>query len=373
MTRRDTPTGMANSGSMSLCLDPDQRSDVKQRGSDPTVPANPSLVPASAAQRLGAKLIDAVPLAVLAVVFWQLSTADTSAEGTGAAAGSAPGELPVEMLFLIGVAFVGYSLWLWGWEATRGNTPGNAILGLRTSNLNGFPAGWTAVFLRGLIIAAGFAVLAIGAVIVLISNLWDRNDRRQGWHDKIARTYMFDVRSGRNPLQSGGVAAAEPARVTQQLDDGAAVPAMPRAEAPIAEVPGMPPSDSLPGHPDDEFEATRVRSRTGGNGVRIRFDDGREVALAAEALIGRDPSARMGESIGQLIDFQDPGRSVSKTHLHLRVEGATVWVTDRNSTNGSAVMSADGSRRPLSAEEQVLAAPGSTVQFGDRSFTVENV
>lgn len=355
MTRHDAPTGMANSGSMSLCLDPDQRSDFKQRGSDPTVPANPSLVPASAGQRLGAKLIDAVPLAVLAVVFWQLST--TSAE----------------LQILIGAAFVAYSLWLWGWEATRGNTPGNAMLGLRTSNLDGFPAGWVAVFLRGLIVAAGFAVLVVGAVIVLISNLWDRNDRRQGWHDKFARTYVFDVRAGRNPLQTGGITAAEPARVTQPLDDGAAVPAVPQTQEPIAEVLGVPPSESVPAHPDDEFEATRVRSRTSRNGVRIRFDDGRDVALADEALIGRDPAARMGETIGQLIDFHDQGRSVSKTHLHLRVEGTTVWVTDRNSTNGSVVTFGDGRRHPLAAEEQVMAAPGSTVHFGDRSFTVENV
>ncbi|GAB3521659.1 RDD family protein [Arthrobacter monumenti] len=332
------------------------------------MPANPSLVPASAGQRLGSKLIDAVPLAVLAVVFWQLSTADASAGGTGATSG-----LPVEMLIFVGAAFVAYSLWLWGWEAARGNTPGNAMLGLRTSNLDGLPAGWVAVFLRGLIVAVGFAVLVVGAVIVLISNLWDRNDRRQGWHDKIARTYMFDVRAGRNPLQTGGIAAVEPARATEPLDDGAAVLAVPGTHEPIAEVPGVPPSESVPAHPDDELEATRVRSRTGRNGVRIRFDDGRDVALADEALIGRDPAARMGETIGQLIDFHDQGRSVSKTHLHLRVEGATVWVTDRNSTNGSAVTAADGQRRSLAAEEQVLAAPGSTVHFGDRSFTVENV
>jgi hypothetical protein len=74
--------------------------------------------------------------------------------------------------------------------------------------------------------------------------------------------------------------------------------------------------------------------------------------------------------IDQLIDFLDQGPSVSKTHLHVRVEGHGLWVSDRNSTNGSAITAPDGQRTRLRAGETLLAQPGPTVHFGDRSFLV---
>jgi pSer/pThr/pTyr-binding forkhead associated (FHA) protein len=125
------------------------------------------------------------------------------------------------------------------------------------------------------------------------------------------------------------------------------------------------------GHPDEEFAATLVRATgTQAGPLTITFDDGRDVVLETTALIGRNPAAAAGENIDQLIDFADMGRSVSKTHVLLRVDGITVWVTDRNSTNGTAVTGADGIRRQLAPGEPVAAAPGATVEFGDRSFTI---
>jgi hypothetical protein len=94
------------------------------------------------------------------------------------------------------------------------------------------------------------------------------------------------------------------------------------------------------------------------------------VELRSHALIGRNPAGQNGEMIDQLIDFSDQGRSVSKTHLHVRVEGQGLWVSDRNSTNGSAITAPDGQRTPVRAGETLLAQPGSTVHFGDRSFLV---
>jgi pSer/pThr/pTyr-binding forkhead associated (FHA) protein len=104
--------------------------------------------------------------------------------------------------------------------------------------------------------------------------------------------------------------------------------------------------------------------------LTVTFDDGRDVVLETTALIGRNPAAGAGEDIDQLIDFADMGRSVSKTHLLLRVDGGTVWVTDRNSTNGTAVTGGDGIRRQLAPGNPVAAQPGATVEFGDRSFTI---
>ncbi|WP_306556926.1 FHA domain-containing protein [Arthrobacter sp. Marseille-P9274] len=105
-------------------------------------------------------------------------------------------------------------------------------------------------------------------------------------------------------------------------------------------------------------------------GIAIRFDDGREVTVEGTVLIGRNPAAAEGEDVEHLIDFADMGRSVSKTHLQLRVDGATVWVADRNSTNGTAVTGADGFRNQLTPGSPVAARIGDTVHFGDRSFTI---
>jgi predicted component of type VI protein secretion system len=72
--------------------------------------------------------------------------------------------------------------------------------------------------------------------------------------------------------------------------------------------------------------------------------------------------------VAQILAIQDPGRSISKTHLHLLSDRDGIWVTDRNSTNGSAVTTPDGIRTPLQAGQPAYVSPGSTVHFGDRTF-----
>ena len=127
-----------------------------------------------------------------------------AAAGSASAAGSAVGGLFL-WLGLASLLSLRTAVWLWGWEATTGKTPGSLVLGLRTANEDGHAAGWGAIFLRGLIIAVGGLVLAVGAVVVVVSNLWDRNHKRQGWHDKVAKTLVLDVAQGRDPLTTGGL------------------------------------------------------------------------------------------------------------------------------------------------------------------------
>jgi predicted component of type VI protein secretion system len=102
--------------------------------------------------------------------------------------------------------------------------------------------------------------------------------------------------------------------------------------------------------------------------LRIRLDDGRDFQLDRNVLVGRNPVGQAGEQHAQLLAVDDPGRSISKTHLHVLTDGAGVWVTDRNSTNGSAVTTPDGLRTPLQPGVPAFVSPGSTVHFGDRSF-----
>lgn len=100
------------------------------------------------------------------------------------------------------------------------------------------------------------------------------------------------------------------------------------------------------------------------------FDDGTEVEIAGQALIGRNPEPRPNEAVNYLINFADLNRSVSKTHVHLGFDQGAVWVTDRGSTNGSFLIDQTGSEQPLHPEVAMLLPGGSSVRFGDRRFTI---
>jgi uncharacterized RDD family membrane protein YckC len=448
------------------------------------VAARLNLVSASAGKRVGAWLIDKLPPAVLVGIGYGVGMAGllgAAGVGTEEAVASAAAGLFL-WLGITSLLALAYGIWKWGWEARTGKTPGNVLLGLRTANEDGNAPGWAAIFIRGLIIAVGGLVPVVGAVIVVISNLWDANHQRQGWHDKVAKTLALDVNAGRDPLTTGGLyghgnftpdggaagvpqasyagatsagastgahgagmigeptgnggihaggpgseqslqwppfddnaarsggiisgipgfsgtpavgipavstpAGNAPARASA---DGSAAPANTSA-APVTAAPAAPdvsesspggsaPTQAPPSHVDDEFAYTRVRDAAPAPadaigsgqepaGINIRFDDGREVAIGSSALIGRNPAAAAGEEVDQLIDFADLDRSVSKTHLELRIEGSTVWVNDRNSTNGTAVTGSDGVRQQLVPGAPVAAQSGATVEFGDRSFVI---
>ncbi|WP_394942350.1 RDD family protein [Psychromicrobium sp. YIM B11713] len=407
-----------------------------------------NLVSASAGKRLAAKLIDAVIPAVLSIVggivgvlnisITRINDQDVSVDSTW-------------FLIWYGAASLlslAYWVLLWIWEARTGKTLGNLLLGLRTTDMKGLRAGVLAIFVRNLIIAIGFAFAVVGGVLVMISNLWDKNAKRQGWQDKAAHTLVFDIKAGRDPLTSGGIdgpASFAPVELPAMMPVNSPVAGNRSAQAsssvqtpdqpveqplvispePNSGVPGpssfqapsgaqpsgtqsvqplpFPPSGPIPGfepqqqpshnpnqwqppaepagpaswaptpgapHPDEIAGETKFRPRPSTQSFKLLFDDGRIVDLDGAALIGRNPSGYDGEVIDQLIAVPDESRSISKTHLHVRTADEGLWVTDRQSTNGSAVVSAEGSVNRLVAGDAALAPVGSTVRFGDRSLTV---
>ncbi|MET4002708.1 putative RDD family membrane protein YckC [Arthrobacter sp. UYCu511] len=540
-----------------------------QVGQDPRAAAATALSNAAAGRRLAAKIIDGVPPGILFGV----------AGGVGAAlitTTTVQGGTQVDFTWLsvlMGVASVlslAYAVWQWVWEARAGKTLGNLMLGLRTTNMEGTPAGLLAIFLRSLMVSLSGVVPTIGPIVMLVSNAWDKNDKKQGWHDKVAHTLVFNVSKGRNPLETGGIAeretftptevptlspvrsplvrpaaptagqahagqfppgqtqmgqaqmgqaqagqtqvgqaqagqapapgaaAAVPARrLGRGKKKGAAVdpfappaiqfqnqpsqaqapaqfqnqpsqaqapgqfqnqqpvqqfqqtnhlfapppsalaPELPIEQGPITTVPGITrplaedttapdaqtgqpfqqpqqfqqpqppqrpqqpqqpaqgmqaqgfasagafapapasrpgPADAYASTPfDDEAGETRARPQGSRTAVRLVFDDGRTEELGATALLGRNPAGYDGEMISRLIPIQDSTRSVSKTHLHVRAAAEGLWVTDRNSTNGSAIANTGGVKTPLIGGTPTLAVPGSRVHFGDRSFAVEQV
>jgi len=440
----------------------------QRHGSDARLEVGTALVPGGAGRRLVAKLIDGVVPGILLAVGFGVGTSLAISGATETA-----GQLQINLTWLLvlgGAAWLlslAYGVWLWIWEARSGKTPGNVMMGLRTTSMDGRPAGLLAIFLRYVIIALGSIVPTLGTILVIISNAWDSNDKRQGWHDKVAHTLVFNVAAGRDPLETGGVAGRTsfaPAPVTGISPVQSPIPAarphapiapnmygqpsgqasgqqgygqpsgfapVEAAPGPITSVPGAsrpaeaansfapPPAASTvpaaatslasfapspaaqagpafaapaqhnpvqhnpaqynpvapglaPG--DDDLGETRVRPSSPApapsTAIRLTFDDGRSEDIATVALIGRNPAGYDGEMIERLVSVHDSSRSVSKTHLHVRASAEGLWVTDRNSTNGSAITNRAGQKSRLAGGTPALAEVGARVHFGDRSFVV---
>ena len=428
------------------------------------------VVPAAARRRLGAAVLDWVGPAAVLVVMLTLGFASITRTRSGGMI-----VYDTAMLVLLGSIAVGitvvYMLVLLSIEGRSGNSIGNRLMGIRSTDQDGYAPGAGALFLRGLITGAGILLAVVAAVfvvvfqwfgaglwilgplallgvawafVVVVSNSWDKNGKLRGWHDAAAKTLMFDVNAGRNPVTTGGIqgpysfapldlppvqqvsspiagaaprpgqaAPVQAAEPQAAFNQPAAIPQPPLnpnqwqppaapqpqpAPAPVREAPQPAPVQTRPLpdpelqlqepqpqeprlhepqvqawalHPDDDHDRTRMRGQTVPAplaALRLRLDDGRDFQLDQSVLIGRNPSGLPGEQVAQLLAVADPGRSISKTHLHLREDTGGVWVTDRNSTNGSAVTTPDGVRTALQPGEPAFVRPGSTVHFGDRTF-----
>ncbi|WP_038467534.1 RDD family protein [Arthrobacter sp. PAMC 25486] len=482
----------------------------QQVGGDARLAAAAALVPGGAGRRLAAKVIDGVVPGILLAVAVLVGAVLLKVTPAGEIVQDDLGKVLLA-LTAASLLSMAYGVWVWIWEARAGKTPGNVMLGLRTTSIDGSRPGLLAIFLRYLIIGVASIVPVVGPVLVIVSNTWDSNGKWQGWHDKVAKTLVFNVKAGRNPLETGGVAGrtaytpapvatlspvqsplpAQPAHgpgpgfapgqgapghvapghaaqgqvPAQAQDDGpiTSVPSFARATvgpvAPGIQAPAVPspavqdpalnrpaaqppvqphgaqppvqprgaqpptaqgmqysepvsfappppaPSDSqvtdpLPGmrvtaplppeqgSPQDSRQAgsqadtraygdadaeageTRIRPAANKDRLRLTFDDGRQQDIDSVALIGRNPAGYDGEMISRLITVRDTSMSVSKTHLHVRASTEGLWVTDRNSTNGSAISDSNGAKVKLSGSTPALASMGARVHFGERSFVV---
>lgn len=106
--------------------------------------------------------------------------------------------------------------------------------------------------------------------------------------------------------------------------------------------------------------------------VRLLLDSGQRVDVTGFGLLGRSPSLGSEDPAGQLITIDDPGMSLSKTHLAFGLDGSGgFWVQDRHSTNGTSVVGPSGQLVSCPAGVRQPVVPGSRVLAGRRSFIVE--
>ena len=258
--------------------------------------------------------------------------------------------VPAAVLVWLGVGLLlasGASVW--GVQCMTGRTVGKFALGLRTVDL--------------------FTGLPLGL----------RRDLLDRWTGSV----VLDVRAGRDPTLAVNDVVLAPVRPGQGLprattEAPTTAPTTARTPAPTAAptpaaaatttipVPTVPSPASVCAAPRPVAPARTPPARS----VFIAFDDGQRFELSGTVLIGRNPAPGLDEKVDALVPFRDRSRSISKTHATLRWDGRVLWVGDRDSVNGTAIIDASGTRE-VGAMTEEAAAPGSRVSLGDRFLIIE--
>ncbi len=125
-------------------------------------------------------------------------------------------------------------------------------------------------------------------------------------------------------------------------------------EAPVVEAPRFATEDEL----------SSVTTYT------VTLNTGESVEISSSALLGRMPQPAEGELFEHLIVVTDPGRSVSKTHLEFGVREGELWISDRNSGNGSIIREPGVVPRRAQPGTHYVVSRGTRVDIGDLFLTI---
>ncbi|MFI7010206.1 RDD family protein [Streptomyces sp. NPDC050145] len=173
----------------------------------PGGPMVPGGVPplASMGRRLGARLIDGIPLSIINFALMRPAMADyfdalTSCDSSDTDAFNScvqdamtdfyAGIIPV-MLGMLVVVFL-YEVLM---TAFAGGTLGKLAVGIRVLKVDdGRKPGLASALLRWVIPVVGIFACGIGQLLVYLSPFWDKSGRMQGWHDKVASTVVVNVK-----------------------------------------------------------------------------------------------------------------------------------------------------------------------------------
>ncbi len=103
---------------------------------------------------------------------------------------------------------------------------------------------------------------------------------------------------------------------------------------------------------------------------RLRLDDGREVGLGIPVLLGRNPQRTQGDPEVNIVPSGGDGRMISRTHVLIEAADDGVWIVDRGSTNGTALVARGGELEDCPAGIRVRVDDGQQVAYGNRWFTI---
>ncbi len=314
----------------------------------------------------------------------------------------------------------------WMLHGLKGVTIGKAVTGIRSVNVMTLerPGVW-AVLLRYVIVAASGILPAVGPALVLLSPTFDLERRGRGWHDRIGKVWLVDVRHGLNPYDekrmrvarktvkaepapervelpslatprdpvaqpeyrpgsriSAGVvgvprspeapavpapaAAAEPASapVNPTTPSPAATPAAPAVATPAPAVATAAPAVAVADAPGPRRRGRMV-------GLALRLDTGETIPVTAPILLGRDPDVAAHPG-AQAVPLTDTTRTLSKTHALIQPVAGGLEIIDRRSTNGCGVIRG-GIETELASGGSATVAEGDAIRLGDRTADVVQI
>lgn len=187
-----------------------------------TQPQSGSIAPIS--RRAVAYLIDALIAAGIAivpsVVVFVVFTASASAATTPDAALGSIAILAVG-LPIVGLLALGWFVFYTVMQSGRGSI-GMRAQGLRLVGEDGAPLGFGRALLRNVVFG-----LAAGIVVGYFTPLFDGSGRFQGWHDKVAKAFVLDVRSAPAYVAATADPEVTVASGAPQVPAGSIPPAIP--------------------------------------------------------------------------------------------------------------------------------------------------
>ncbi|KQO07469.1 hypothetical protein ASF06_12735 [Agreia sp. Leaf244] len=173
------------------------------------------------------------------------------------------------------------------------------------------------------------------------------------------------------PFPSASGAPAAPAAPAAPIAPAPPV-APPVPSGPIEAIPSF---DPLPPFGGEDLDGTKLSNSVPAQAlpagtVTLLFDTGESYVIAGHGVLGRDPVSPYGAADDMLVQVAGDTRSISKTHLEFEVQAGSIWVTDRRSTNGSAIVRADGVESPITPGQRMTLRSGDRVRIGTRVFTL---
>ena len=146
----------------------------------------------------------------------------------------------------------------------------------------------------------------------------------------------------------------------------APLPAEPSASALLPVPPPTPPPTPTPTpvpRPVPFAAVTPTRSL-----FVLQFSTGETISAQGTGLIGRRPLPQPTEHVDILVQINDLGRSVSKSHLEFGQHDGEFWVSDRFSGNGTILRRPDAVSERCEPGRRYLVPRGSRVDIADQFF-----
>jgi len=107
-----------------------------------------------------------------------------------------------------------------------------------------------------------------------------------------------------------------------------------------------------------------------GERFQLQFSTGETVAVSGTGLLGRRPLPQPAEYFDHLIQINDVGMSVSKSHLEFGQDQGRLWVSDRYSANGTVIRRPGETAVRCEPGRRYLVPRGSRVEIAEQFFMV---